>query len=616
MKKITLLMLAMLFGMAVSAQTILYEDDLESYAADSYLAVENPTWWDTWSGNPGSGEDAQIKTTFAHSGTKSASVDEVGGATDAILLLGDKTSGAYELTWYMYVETGKCGYHNIQHFESPGTEWAFECYFREDGSIELEAGGNLISGTYPKDTWFEVKHEIDIDADNIKMYVNGVLLHEWPFSDESGAPGGTNQLGGVDFFAGAAQSSGESPLYYIDDVLFKETTAGTNPAIALDPTSIATWAIAGGSSVVPLTVSNTGVADLDFETNVIYDLDVMKAAPAVTASGASYAVKRTLTHTSATATNGGAPQPTDAVAQLHYDGDNYSAIGWSSNPITATVAARFPNALTVPYAGMDLVSVEVYINDLNAGSNLMTLKIYEGGNSYEPGPMVYSQDFTPAGQAWEVITLTTPVPITGDDLWVAYTFTQADASIYIPGTDEGPNDPNGDFLSTGVGWSHLSNNPALPYNWNIRANLEGDPIPGWLSASPASGTIAPGDDLPVDVTCDATDLSIGVYNAILRYLSNDPVNPIVDVPVTFTVAGVGIEEPGTVGVAVYPNPAKDVVNVTATTAIKSVTINNISGKAVYTGVGGSIDISGFANGVYFIQTVTEKGTANTKFVKK
>jgi hypothetical protein len=617
MKKITFFLFALIFGMSLNAQTVLFQDDMESYPVDSYLAVQNPTWWDTWSHLPGGGEDAQVKTTFANSPTKSASADKTGGTTDCILKLGDKTSGAYELKWYMYIETGKCGYYNIQHFESPGIEWAFELYFRADGTTELNVGGDLITGTYPKDTWFECKHEIDIDADNIKLYINGTLLYEWPFSYQGGSTTGTDQLGGVDFFAGELSGSGEIAGYYFDDVEYTETTAATNPIIALDPTSITTWATGGSTSDVPLTVSNTGLSDLIFSTNVIYNLDILKAAPATPAPAPVYAVKRTLTNASATPSNGGSPSNPDATAQLHYDGDNASAIGWSTPPVTVTVAARFPNAMTVPYAGMNLVSVEVYVNDLNAGSNAMTLKVYEGGDIYEPGTEVYSQAFTPAGASWNTVTLTTPVPITGIDLWVGYQFTQTDAGIYIPGTDDGTNfNLNGDYLSTGVGWSHLSNNPALMYNWNIRANLEGTVIPQWLSVAPATGTIVPAANLPSVVTCDATSLAIGTYTAILKYLSNDPINPQVDVPVSFTVAGVGIDEASKLGIAIYPSPATDVINVTATAKINSIRISDFSGKTVYTGPAGTIDISSFASGVYFIQTVTEKGTVNTKFVKK
>jgi hypothetical protein len=57
----------------------------------------------------------------------------------------------------------------------------------------------------------------------------------------------------------------------------------------------------------------------------------------------------------------------------------------------------------------------------------------------------------------------------------------------------------------------------------------------WLSVSPASGTITPGNSEALTVTCDASGLGVGIYNAFLRVVSNDPESPQIDVPVTFTV---------------------------------------------------------------------------------
>jgi len=221
MKKLLLLFISLFIWTGVGfSQTILYSDNFDSYVANSFLAVVNPIWWTTWSNLPSSGEDIQIKTTFAHSAPNSGSVDTVGGQTDGILRLGDKVSGKYELTWWMYVETGKCGYYNIQHMQSPGMEWAFYIYFRTNGALELKEGGDTITSTYPKDTWFEVKHEIDLNGDEIKLYINGTLLHTWPFSNWAGATGGTKQLGSVNFWAGEQTGSGELPGYYFDDVYY------------------------------------------------------------------------------------------------------------------------------------------------------------------------------------------------------------------------------------------------------------------------------------------------------------------------------------------------------------------------------------------------------------
>ncbi len=184
------------------------------------MLLETQTWWTTWSNLPGSAEDGEISDDFASSPTKSVLIDKVPAESDLILKLGNKTSGAYELNWEMYVETGYAGYFNIQHFESPGIEWAYEVYFLEDGTGELYAGGSTpFTFNYPKDTWFLVENLINIDGDWVTLVIDGVEIYAWPFSYEATGTGGTNQLGGVDFFAGAV--TGEVPRYYFDNVDFK-----------------------------------------------------------------------------------------------------------------------------------------------------------------------------------------------------------------------------------------------------------------------------------------------------------------------------------------------------------------------------------------------------------
>jgi hypothetical protein len=227
MKKTLLFLFAMLASVGLFSQIVLLTENMDSYAVNSFLGNDNPTWFTTWSNLPGSGEDAQILTNFAHSGTKSASADLTGGQTDCILKLGDKTTGRYELKWWMYVENGKCGYYNIQHFQTPGTQWAYEVYFRTNGDIHLYRGTSIFNGTYPKATWFEVKQIVKIDVDSIYLYINGTLLTAWPFHWTSLATTGTNQLGGVDFFAGEEASSGETPGFYFDDVSYSQI--GTLP---------------------------------------------------------------------------------------------------------------------------------------------------------------------------------------------------------------------------------------------------------------------------------------------------------------------------------------------------------------------------------------------------
>lgn len=618
MKKVYLLLLAIFFmGVGSFAQTVLFEDDMESYAVGDYLAETNPTWYATWENLPGTGQDAMVVDAFASSPTKSALVDETGSATDLILKLGNKTSGQFELSWWMYIETNYAGYYNIQHFEAPGNEWAMECYMNTDGTFDLEVGGATINGNYPKDTWFEVKHLIDIDADNCILYIDGTEVYEWPFSYQASGTTGTNQLGGVDFFAGAQGS--DTPKYYFDDVNYTQTGGGGDPEITVTPDLLSNWVVAGGTASDMLTVQNTGESDLIWNANIVYDIDAIVSNPITPGATSSYSTKNPVAGVSAdpTPVPGGDPL-TDPTAVLHYDGDNASAIGWNTVPVTVTVAARFPGAMTLPYAGMELVSVEVYVNDLNtSGSNEMNLKIYGMGDAFAPGMLLYEQAFTPPGGSWYTVTLTTPVMVTGEDLWVGYEFTQTTASIYIPGTDDGANyNSNGDFLSTGVGWTHLGSNPSLMYNWNIRANLSGDPIFQWLSIDPMSGTLPPLVSEDIDVGYDATELDPGLYNAYIRFQSNDPVTPSLDVPVELVVAGVGIDENSKTSVMVYPNPAQNFITIQSDNAITAVQITDFSGKVVYMGADTKLDVSNLASGIYFLRVTTAQGTSNMKFVKR
>jgi hypothetical protein len=63
--------------------------------------------------------------------------------------------------------------------------------------------------------------------------------------------------------------------------------------------------------------------------------------------------------------------------------------------------------------------------------------------------------------------------------------------------------------------------------------------PNWLSLGSYSYTIPPGWGYYVDATFDANNLISGTYNATVNISSNDPYNPIVNLPVDLTVSGGG-----------------------------------------------------------------------------
>jgi hypothetical protein len=80
----------------------------------------------------------------------------------------------------------------------------------------------------------------------------------------------------------------------------------------------------------------------------------------------------------------------------------------------------------------------------------------------------------------------------------------------------------------------------------------------WLTQSPASGTVGGESSLPVCVVADAAFLMPGTHQAILTITTNDPVNPVVTVDVTFDVQGTPAQDPlavpTTLTLRAGPNP--------------------------------------------------------------
>lgn len=73
-------------------------------------------------------------------------------------------------------------------------------------------------------------------------------------------------------------------------------------------------------------------------------------------------------------------------------------------------------------------------------------------------------------------------------------------------------------------------------------------------------------------------------------------------------------------IALYPNPAKNKLTITATSAIKEVKIMNVLGQEVYSSKSlsqdATLDISTLTSGHYFVAITTTEGQQNLKFIKE
>lgn len=83
-------------------------------------------------------------------------------------------------------------------------------------------------------------------------------------------------------------------------------------------------------------------------------------------------------------------------------------------------------------------------------------------------------------------------------------------------------------------------------------------------------------------------------------------------------ATMGVSDINASSLAVYPNPAKDVVNVSLKNAeVKSISVTNLSGQTVLTSKNANVNVAALPAGVYVVKVLDSKGATHTsKIVKK
>lgn len=550
MRKLLLLLAVIsLTGISVNAQTVLFSDDFESYTTGGFLSQQATPAWKTWSNQPGGAEDATISEAQAHSPIKSV---YIGSAQDDIILpLGNKTSGRYNVSFWYYIPVAFGGYFNVQHYESPGIQWAIEVYFGNNGNGNIEAEGIITNFTHLNDAWIQLETVVDIDLDSAWFYVDGSEIVSWKFSTKSDGTAGANQLGGINFYGGAI--TGQTPRYYFDDVTFTELASGaTPPEINVSLTEVYT----SGLNPEAFTITNIGDQDMSYEvyTTYPYSATNVTVAPVVTE----------LTHIASAFTSG---------------------LGGFTQDLTVKAAAKFKPSNVSPAIGQELVSVLIGINDVPTNTSLL---IYDRGSFITPGPgtLLATKPFTATTPGEMVqVTLDNPIYLDGRDIWIGYTM-DALATTYPMGLDAGPRVLDANWISVGPGWSEY--NPTVDANLIILGNLQGNPVEQWLSVTPQSGTLASSLVQQIDLSFDITGLPDGNYTSIVMIGSNDPNQEFSEVAVYLTVITNVPENGQNIGIITYPNPATQNIHIKSNTSVDFVTLYDMNGRLIKT-----VDVNSF-----------------------
>ena len=222
MKKKLLSLFAFGAVLSASAQTVLFEDNFDSYTAGSGLVAQNVSWAYWSSAAP---SDGTVSSDFANSGANSANVNCT--SNDIVLPIGPFSSGKYDIKFKMYLPAGAGGYFNALHTwsgTSTAYQWACDVFFDGTGVATWTTGGTQGGAvTVGTDTWFDVQITADMDNDLGRIYLNGVAANEWQWSlNNANGAAGANTLAAVNFYG--TNTSNTNGNYYIDDVQVIEST--------------------------------------------------------------------------------------------------------------------------------------------------------------------------------------------------------------------------------------------------------------------------------------------------------------------------------------------------------------------------------------------------------
>ena len=257
------------------AQGLITNENFETYTAGARLCTQAPDSWFTWNNGAGTAEDPFVTDSLAFESNNSLFVS---GSNNVVLDLKGKTSGHYEVSFYVLVPSGKTGFYGLlQKFDGTISDWGIQCFFDVNHQGNIKAAGDVVSFNYNTNQWIPIRNIIDLNNDHAEVYINNILVYEWQWSNGFAGTSGPLKLDALNFFAWNA--SLRQPSMYIDSILYKELPVPGSPSnlvasVAGDDVSLSWDAPSNGSPLGYKIYRNNVVQASDVTTLSYNDTDV------------------------------------------------------------------------------------------------------------------------------------------------------------------------------------------------------------------------------------------------------------------------------------------------------------------------------------------------------
>ena len=573
-------MLLMLVCTFASAQMFSY--DFEQLNVGDPVAATIGDPWTTWNNAPGSAEDGLIADEQAV-GNRSLKIDS---GNDVVLKLGDKTTGAYRLSFDMFVPEGKEAYFNVLHeFAGSNSSVLFNMW------LNSESNGNLINGmsmsyiniVFPLNEWNTIIVEYYVDDALTCIKINDeIVCLGMSFKTD-------HPLAAIDFWP--CSNNPDRNGFYIDNVIYEEIEGPFALNLTYSPNEI-------NANLKQDTIDNTS-----YSFSINNDGNTM----ARVCSWVDYGIGE----------DGGEP------VTLHYDTAPYDTYGnYNNNPyIEIGIEYSDDDLIDFNMIGRKITGMQYYVPAMfeTGGSGPIVFRLYKYigfGNSLDTELLVEKEVGSFDYSDWLNVNFDEAVPLKGHGILATVGFQQVNNGYPIS-IDAGPASIRGNLVRlNGGNWSSINIG-----NNNIRLMCEGQPlIAGWVNDSYESwGDIFYiGDDKDYPITFNTNGLELGNYHALLHLeVTNDDLE--LTIPLNLTVSVDDVVDVLSNEHSVYPNPTSSIVKIEAEN-IQNISIYNMLGEMVFesstSGNEFEYDFSNNESGVYLVRIETEQGVVTKRVTVK
>ena len=570
----------------LSAQNLHY--DFEQCNVGDKVAETLGEPWTTWNQNPGSTEDAFITDEHCQ-GTRALKIDN---GNDLVLKLGNKTNGAYHISFDMYIPENKEGYFNILHeFTGSNSVWAFQMWLKsQQYGNYIYPGGDYEPFDVPYDEWFTIDIDIYLDDALASVKINGDIISIWNYTEYMVSK--YNSISALNFYPSCYNENGNG--YYIDNVSFTELEGPFVLDLVPEQETINMVMLNGTQDTLKSNITNEG--------NVIGRI----LDPWI---------------------DYGIGQEEGETKVLHYDSDPCYYYGnYNDNPYIELGVYFYNEYLldSVNMVGMRIEKMQYYLQEYSYWGleGPLTFRVYNRINGTLLAEKILDRY---AFGDWNTVEFDQPIPLRGHPVLATVGFQQVNGGYPIS-LDAGPSLPfEADLVRlNGDDWFSLNENSMLyggdDYgNHNIRLICSGTPVDThWVrndylfDANPYNNFLSPGQSKDFELAFSTSGLDYGEYEAVLRFETTNAETPELAIPIKLKVSGTNVDELAESKYNVYPNPTTGKICIKVE-GLQYVNISNVLGQVIFDDKVNcdrfEYDLSKYGEGLYVIRIEAASGTA-------